>query len=109
MRLSELLGTTVVTVDGETLGRVHDVLLLQDGPVGSGGIAGLRLHALAVGRRSVGTQLGFAQGTVEGPWLLRLLLSRSPLRIPWESVVERSDERIVVRSLGRARHAPPSV
>jgi hypothetical protein len=100
MKLSELVGTTVVTSAGEELGRVHDVLLVQDGPVGAGGSAGLRLHALAVGRRAFGTQLGFNQGTVEGPWLLRKLFSRAPVLVPWTAVVERDDERIVVDAAG---------
>jgi hypothetical protein len=49
MRLSELVGTRVVTTEGDDLGRVHDVKLVQDGPLGVHGAAGLRLHALAVG------------------------------------------------------------
>ena len=73
-----------------------DVVLVQDGPMGANGRAGLRLHALAVGARSLGSQLGYAQGTVQGPWLLRRLLHRSPRLIPWLAIVERDDERIVV-------------
>ena len=96
MRLSELLGTTVVTTDGETLGRVHDVMLVQDGPMGSLGTAALRLHSLAVGKRSLGAQLGYSQGTVEGPWLLKQLFARPPRVVPWRAVVDRDRERIVV-------------
>ena len=38
MRLSDLLGAEVVDQAGESAGRVHDVRLVQDGPVlgGSG-------------------------------------------------------------------------
>ena len=96
MRLSELVGTTVVTTEGETLGRVHDVMLVQDGPMGSRGTAALRLHALAVGKRSLGTQLGYSQGTVEGPWLLKQLFARPPRVVPWRAVVDHDGERIVV-------------
>jgi hypothetical protein len=96
MLLSELVGARVVTTSGDELGRVHDVLLVQDGPVGANGRAGLRLHALAVGRRSFGTKLGYAQGTVQGPWILRALLRKAPRLVPWRSVVERDGERIVV-------------
>jgi hypothetical protein len=98
MKLSELVGVRVETTDGNTLGRVHDVLLVQDGPLGAQGTAGLRLHALAVGKRSIGTQLGFTQGTVAGPWVLRRLFSRAPVLVPWAAVVERDHERIVVDS-----------
>ena len=86
----------VVTTDGDELGRVHDVLLVQDGPLGANGAAGLRLHTLAVGKRSFGTQLGYTQGTVAGPWLLRRLFSRQPVLVPWTAIVERNHERIVV-------------
>jgi len=96
MLLSDLLGVQVVTADGGELGRVHDVVLVQDGPMGAQGRAGLRLHALAVGARSLGSQLGYAQGTVQGPWLLRRLFHRPPRLIPWLAIVERDDERIVV-------------
>jgi|tagenome__1003787_1003787.scaffolds.fasta_scaffold20914009_4 hypothetical protein len=96
MLLSELLGVRVVTTDGDELGRVHDAVLVQDGPVGANGRAGLRLHALAVGRRSFGTKLGYVQGTVEGPWLLRRLLHRPPRLIPWPAIVHRDKQHIVV-------------
>ncbi len=55
MRLSELLGQEVVTTSGRRLGKVHDALLIQDGPIASETGAYFRLHALAVGQRSVGT------------------------------------------------------
>ena len=97
MQLSELLGRDVVTTDGEHLGQVHDVLLVQDGPLQKNQTAALRLHALAVGRRSVGTRLGYTQGTVQGPWLLRKLFGREPTIVAWHDVVTRDPDRIVVR------------
>jgi hypothetical protein len=96
MLLSELLGVPVVTTGGDELGHVHDVVLVQDGPVGAQGRAGLRLHAIAVGSRSLGSRLGYAQGTVEGPWLLRRLLHRPPRLVPWRAIVQRDQHRIVV-------------
>ena len=96
MLLSDLLGVQVLTADGEELGRVHDVVLVQDGPRGANGRAGLRLHAIAVGARSLGSQLGYAQGTVQGPWLLRRLLHRPPRLVPWLAIVERDEHTIVV-------------
>ena len=64
--------------------------------MGANGQAGLRLHALAVGKRSFGTQLGFTQGTVEGPLLLKALFARAPRLVPWGAIVERDEHRIVV-------------
>jgi hypothetical protein len=96
MLLSELLGALVVTTDGDELGRVRDVVLVQDGPTGANGRAGLRLHALAVGRRSFGSRLGYTQETVQGPWLLRRLLRRPPRLVAWPAVVQRDEHRVVV-------------
>jgi hypothetical protein len=96
MLLSDLVGATVATTTGEVLGRVHDVVLVQDGPLGAQAHAGLRLHALSVGKRSFGTRLGYSQGTVQGPWLLRILLQRDPQLVPWTAIVRRDHERIVV-------------
>jgi hypothetical protein len=96
MLLSELLGAQVVTTDGDEIGHVRDVVLVQDGPMGANGRAGLRLHAVAVGARSFGSRLGYAQGTVEGPWLLRRLLHRPPRLVSWTAVVQRDEHRLVV-------------
>ena len=96
MLLSDLMGVNVITTDNQELGRVHDVLLVQDGPMNARGDASLRLHALAVGKRALGTQLGYTQGTVKGPWLLHKLFGHQPTLIPWTAVVARSTERITV-------------
>jgi hypothetical protein len=40
--------------------------------------------------------LGYAQGTVEGPWLLRRLLHRTPRLVSWSAIVQRDEHRIVV-------------
>jgi hypothetical protein len=96
MLLSDLVGANVVSTDGRELGRVHDLLLVRDGPVGARGLAGLRLQSLAVGRRWLGTKLGYTQGTVRGPWLLRAVFARPPLLVPWTAIVHRDPGRIVV-------------
>ena len=98
MLLSELLGVPVVTTAGEELGRVHDALIVQDGPLDAHANAGLRLHAIAVGRQSFGTRLGYVQGAVHGPWLLKRLFSRPPQLVPWSAIVQRGRDRIVVDS-----------
>ena len=48
MRLTDLLGLEVAAADGRRLGKVHDALLVQDGPLTSGTDASFRLRALAV-------------------------------------------------------------
>ena len=98
MKLSDLLGREVVTSDGTSLGKVHDTLMIQDGPLLAGGTtAAFRLHGLAVGRRAFGAQLGYYQGTVNGPWLLQWIFRHRPTIVPWTAVVSlEGDDRILV-------------
>jgi sporulation protein YlmC with PRC-barrel domain len=100
MRLSELIDREVVTEDGEGIGHVHDVRLVQDGPMlGVWGHA-FRLDALIVGGGAMLRRMGLHRRKVHGPWLLRSalgLVHREAHVIPWTDVVEVG-ERIVVRS-----------
>jgi hypothetical protein len=96
MRLNDLLGSEVVTTDGETLGKVHEALLVQDGPLLSEVGAAFRVHALAVSRRATGMRLGYAQGIVAAPALLRRLFGRPPTMVPWGAIVSLEDGRVVV-------------
>jgi hypothetical protein len=73
MRLSDLLGAEVLDEAGRSAGRVHDVRLVQDGPVVGGFGAALRLDGLLVGRRAVGARLGYDRGKMKGPLPVKLL------------------------------------
>ena len=97
MRLSELLGTLVIDSSGAHTGRVHDVRLMQDGPVTSGFDAAVRAHGLIVGRGGVAHRLGYGRGT-RGPWLLRAIIERrhKPLFVPWSRVREIDHDRILI-------------
>jgi sporulation protein YlmC with PRC-barrel domain len=103
MLLSDLMGVAVVDTHGHDLGRVHDVLLVQDGPMTSQAVARLRLHALAVGTRSFGSRLGYSHGRVRGPWLLARLFGRRADVIPWRAVVHHDRQRIVIDRARAAR------
>jgi hypothetical protein len=96
MRLNELLGRKVVTRDGRRLGAVRDALLVQDGPILNEFMAAFRVHALAVSRRGLGARLGYAQGSVQRPWLLRALLGRPPTMVPWDAIDDVEADPIVV-------------
>jgi sporulation protein YlmC with PRC-barrel domain len=96
VRLSELLSSTVVTVDGERLGHVHDALLVQDGPPASGTNRSFRLHGLAVGPHSIGTRLGVTSGHVERPRYLRRAFGWRAVIVPWTAVQAIEPGRIVV-------------
>jgi hypothetical protein len=83
MRLGELMGREVVDRDGRSIGRVHDVRLVQDGPL-LGFDAAFRVHGLIAGPGSVATRQGYGQAGVRGPWLVRVLLERRRAWfVPW--------------------------
>jgi sporulation protein YlmC with PRC-barrel domain len=97
MRLSELLYRDVVDRNGERLGHVHDVQLIQDGPpLGTWGAA-FRIEGLIVGPGSIGTRLGIARPEVRGPWILKVLFARrrsARVLVPWNRVRDIGAERI---------------
>jgi sporulation protein YlmC with PRC-barrel domain len=89
MRLSDLLDSDVVDAAGRTLGHVHDVRLVQEGPVVGSSDATFRVTGLVVGGTRVGARLGFGRTSVQGPWLLKRLFERlhaDDRFVPWGSV-----------------------
>ena len=89
MNLSDLLHSSVLDADGQRLGSVDDVRLVQDGPLLLPFGAAFRVEGLMVGHRSVGTRLGFIRGGIRGPWLLRALLTALERRaryVLWDDV-----------------------
>src|SRR5213592_4741823 len=99
MRLSDLLGAEVLDQAGRSAGRVHDVRLVQDGPVMGGFGAGLRLDGLIVGRRAVGARLGYDRGRMKGPLPVKLLagwLRHDGRYVQWERIRSIEPDRIVI-------------
>jgi len=97
MRLSELLGAEVVDQAGRSVGRVHDVRLVQDGPPVGGFGAALRVDGLIVGRRAVGARLGYERREMRGPLLVKLLagwLHHDGRFVPWDRVRAIEPDRI---------------
>jgi len=113
-RVSDLLDRHVVDEHGRDLGAVHDVHLVQDGPLLAGGLAAPRIHGLLAGRASVGTLLGYVgrpgyarEVETKGPWPIRAFvrwLHRHATYVPWDAVRELGPERIVVDA--SALHGP---
>ncbi len=100
MRLSDLLDKEVLDERGESLGSVNDVRLVQDGPPQGDFGAALRVAGLIAGPGSVGSRLGFDQGLVPRPALLRALftwLHRKRVFVPWERIAAIEEERIRIR------------
>jgi hypothetical protein len=89
MRLSDLLDSDVVDEAGRTLGHVHDVRLVQEGPVVGSSDATFVVAGLVMGGTKVGARLGFGRASVQGPWLLKRLFERlhaDDRFVPWGSV-----------------------
>src|SRR4051812_39560127 len=86
MRVSDLLGRTVVDAGGHDLGTVRDLRLLARGPVDGSSLAALDVDAVIVAGAGTAVRLGYVRGGVRGPWLLKALagrLERKALEIPW--------------------------
>ena len=100
MRMSDLLGSTVKDLAGRRLGDVHDVRLVQNGPIlGSWGAA-FTADALLVGPHAVGVRLGYGRSEVRGPWAVRATFEaiHGVLdAIPWRSIVAIQPGTILVR------------
>jgi len=107
MRLSDLLEAEVVDRNGDRIGHVHDVRLVQDGPpLGTWGAA-LRLEGLVVGRGSIGTRLGITRPQMKGPWILKLLFARqrsSRVLVPWDRVRDVGQDRITADCVAAEGH-----
>ena len=103
MRLTDVIERDVIDQTGRSWGQVHDLHLVQDGPIAGEGDAAFRLHGLVVGRGSFGTQLGYAghANKTRGPWVIKTLVRwfhRHAVYIPWQHVVAVEDARILVES-----------
>jgi hypothetical protein len=106
MRLSDLLGSEVFAADGSSLGHVHDVRLVADGPeIGVFGPA-LRIHGILVGRGSLGARLGLGRAEMRGPWLLKRVFGRRPHHlVAWTEIasVEHGEIRLSASASPTAR------
>jgi len=103
VRVSTVLRREVVDASGAHLGHVLDVRMVQDGPVGAGFDAGVRVDGVVVGVGRAPQRAGLLRHRVHGPWLLRWLAKlATPHRryVPWGDVqvatILRADGPMVV-------------
>jgi hypothetical protein len=98
MRASELLGRPVLDAAGPRIGLVADLRCVKEAaPDGAWGV--LRLDALVVDRRQVGSRLGYDRHQ-RSPVLLRGLVRGLHGRttvIPWSAVASWSQDRVRLR------------
>jgi hypothetical protein len=107
MTISELLRSSVTDADGQPLGSVNDVRLVQDGPYIEGFGAALRVDELIVGAGSLGVRLGYYDGRIRGPALLAWILgamARRAHRVAWSDVASWDGTTVVLRC--RAHELP---
>jgi sporulation protein YlmC with PRC-barrel domain len=87
MRLSELLGRRVIDADGDDIGGIADVRLVQDGPLQGTTHAALRIDGLIIVEGRDTDLFGYERHV--GPALLRWLVHRrlgSVHYLPWDDV-----------------------
>jgi hypothetical protein len=100
MRASELLGARVRTAEGDTLGYVTDLRCRRDGPV-RGHLQEIRLDALVVASRLVGSNLGYQERGKRGPWLIGVImrrLHRDSRVVAWDLVDDVSPGEIRLKA-----------
>lgn len=106
MRLNELLGYRVRDSDGDDIGGVADVRLVQDGPMLTSMQRALRVDGLIVVENHTTRLFGYERHV--GPALLRRLVhSRlgAVWYLPWDEVEEITDGTVIARR-GRADLQP---
>jgi len=100
VRLADLIGSSVVDANGDAVGNIADVWLLQDGPpIGPFGAA-LRLDALVIGRFGLASRAGYERPDVTGPApIARLLAGRTAHRpvARWSDVAAVEEGMIRLR------------
>jgi hypothetical protein len=86
----------VIDSAGKDVGHVHDVRLVQDGPVVGSFGASFRLEGLIVGKGSVGTRLGYDRSAMKGPFVLKRLFAgmRSVKFVDWHNVTAIEGNKI---------------
>ena len=111
MRLSDLLHSRVVDVDGVALGQVKDVLVTQEGPQVGGHDAALAVDGLVVGGYHA-TRLGYERGGAQGPWPIAALfrrLERKARFVPWDAVAGRDGDTLRLSIRRQDLGSPPPI
>jgi sporulation protein YlmC with PRC-barrel domain len=99
MILSDLLGDTVLTADGERIGEVVDARLALDGPP-DGMLAAARLYGLVVSPHSHSSFAGYERTGVNAPALVARFLrwrGRGSVLVLWPDLASVADHVVRLR------------
>ncbi|MEN0085225.1 MAG: PRC-barrel domain-containing protein [Leifsonia sp.] len=99
MILSDLLGSPVLTADGERLGVVVDARLALDGPP-DGMLSAARLYGLVVSPRSHSSFAGYERTDVEAPALIARFLrwrARGSVLVLWADLASFTGDVVRLR------------
>lgn len=99
MILSDLLGSPVLTADGERLGAVVDARLAMDGPP-DGMLAATRLYGLVVSPHSHSSFAGYERRGVDAPALIARFLrwrARGSVLVLWADIASVADDVVRLR------------
>ena len=94
MILSDLLGSPVLTAEGERLGAVVDARLAMDGPP-DGMLAAARVYGLVVSPHSHSSFAGYERTDVDAPALIARFLrwrARGSVLVLWSDLASFTDD-----------------
>lgn len=110
MRLSDLLGSVVIDDKQRAIGKVLEVVMVQDGPIiGSFGAA-FKVSGFIAGRSRFGSKLGLDREEIKGPLPLKSFfnyLHRNDRYVPWERVRSIEERKIRIAGLEGAEGEAP--
>ena len=111
MRLSDILESEVVDVQGRHIGKVREVRLVREGPAQGAFGPSYQISGLIFGGAAVGSRLGYGRGGIDGPWPLKKFfrsLERQRKYVDWAAVdsVSGREVRLVVDAEA-CREVPP--
>jgi PRC-barrel domain len=100
MRVTDLLGLRVYTHDGVHIGTVRDLHIeRRRHPCGDSGDPAYHVAAIECGAVGLAHRLGYARGTITGPWPLHVVLAwfaRRSWTVPWDDIGTIHDGHIVL-------------
>lgn len=107
MILSDLLGSPVLTADGERVGSVVDARLVIDGPP-DGLLAAARLYGLVVSPHSHSSFAGYERTGVDAPALIARFLrwrARGSVLVLWSDLASFTDDVVRLKA-GATLYSP---